>query len=214
MKTRNETNKQTERTTQTTTTRTRVLHVSNLRKTPIAIISVPCNRVTQSPPRAQPLYLIIPLTATRDRVLIIFIFYCYYLYCQNQTGHGFPNPTRYAALPHAGEAAGAGARGNNLAGVFEAGDGEGSVEVLSHLSDYPIRDGPGVNPGNVAGGVAALDDDGGAEGGNGLRNESEGFGGGIAGEHAHQKLVGRRTMEPPLEVGGEDLDDGGGVAGS
>lgn len=145
--------------------------------------------MTQSPPRAQPLYLIIPLTATRDRVLVIYIFYYYCLYCKNQTGHGFPDPTRYAALPHTRKAAGAGACGNNLAGSFEAGDGEGSVKVLSHLSNYPIRDSPGVNPGNVTGGVAALDEDSGAEGGDGLRNESEGFGGGIAGEHAHQKLV-------------------------
>lgn len=73
--------------------------------------------------------------------------------------------------------------------VFDFGDGEGSVEVLPDLSDYPIGDGPRVNPSNGACGVAAFDDDGGAERGDGLRIESEGFGGEIAGEHAHQKLV-------------------------
>lgn len=138
----------------------------------------------------------------------------YILYCENQTGDGFPDPTGDAALPDAGQTAGAGSGRNNLAGIVDASDGEGGVEVLSDLSDHPISDGPGVDPGNVAGGVAALDDDGGAEGGDGLRNESEGVvGGGVAGEHAHQKLVWGRTMEPPLEVGGDDLDDGVGVAG-
>lgn len=138
----------------------------------------------------------------------------YILYCENQTGDGFPDPTGDAAFPDTGQTAGAGASRNNLAGIVDAGDGEGGVEVLSDLSNYPIRDGAGVDPGNVAGGVAALDDDGGAEGGDGLRKEAEGVvGSGVAGEHAHQKLVRGRTMEPPLEIGGDDLDDGVGVAG-
>lgn len=149
------------------------------------------------------------MTAFFPNYLLIII-----LYCKNQTGYGFPDPTGDAALPDAGQTAGAGSGRNNLAGIVDASDGEGGVEVLSDLSDHPISDGPGVDPGNVAGGVAALDDDGGAEGGDGLRNESEGVvGGGVAGEHAHQKLVRGRTMEPPLEIGGDDLDDGVGVAG-
>lgn len=93
-----------------------------------------------------------------------------------------------------------------MVGVADAGDGEGSVEVLAHLGDYPIRDGPGVDPGDGAGRVESLGEDGGAEGGDAEGNEAEGVVL-VAGEQAHQKLVGRRTMEPPLEVGGEDLLD-------
>lgn len=91
-------------------------------------------------------------------------------------------------------------------GVAEARDGEGRVEVLPDLCDYPISDCPGVDPGNGAGVVAALDEDGGPEGGDGLGNESEGCGrvSGSAGEKAHQELVGGRTMEPPLEVGSDN----------
>lgn len=125
------------------------------------------------------------MTAFFPNYLLIII-----LYCKNQTGYGFPDPTGDAALPDAGQTAGAGSGRNNLAGIVDASDGEGGVEVLSDLSDHPISDGPGVDPGNVAGGVAALDDDGGAEGGDGLRKEAEGVvGSGVAGEHAHQKLV-------------------------
>lgn len=98
------------------------------------------------------------------------------------------------------------------AGVAEAGDGEGSVEVLPDLGNYPISDGPGVDPRDRAAVIAALNDDGGAEGGDRLRNESEGVRGRFSSEHAHQKLVGRRTMEPPLEIRCDDLDDGVGVA--
>lgn len=99
-------------------------------------------------------------------------------------------------------------------GAAEAGDGEGSVEVLPDLGDYPISDGPGVNPGDgaagVVAGVAAFDEDGGpAEGDDGLGHESEGVLGwrrrGNAGEHAHQVLVGGRTMEPPIQVWGYNL---------
>ncbi|RDX79194.1 hypothetical protein CR513_40411, partial [Mucuna pruriens] len=83
----------------------------------------------------------------------------------NQTGHGFADPIRDAALPDAGQAAGAGGGRNNLVGVVDAGDGEGCVEVLPYVGDYPIREGPRVNPSNGAGSVAALDDDGGTKGG-------------------------------------------------
>ncbi|RXH94710.1 hypothetical protein DVH24_024394 [Malus domestica] len=97
--------------------------------------------------------------------------------------------------------------------VSEARDGEGSVEVLADPGDYPIGDSPGVDPGNGAVAVAALDEDGGAEGGEGLGDELKGFFLG-AGEDAHQELVGRRTMEPPLEVGGDDLVNRVHVAGA
>lgn len=99
--------------------------------------------------------------------------------------------------------------GNGAIGAADAGDGEGGVEVLANLGDYPIGDGPGVDPGDGAGGVEALGEDGGAEGGDAVGDESEEVGGGVlvAGQEAHQKLVGRRTMEPPLEVGGEDFLD-------
>ncbi|KAL0691378.1 hypothetical protein Bca4012_091057 [Brassica carinata] len=81
-------------------------------------------------------------------------------------------------------------------------DGERSVRVLPHLSDYPMRHGPGVDPGDGASGVAALGDDGGSEGDDGERREFEGRR--DAGERAHQKLVRRRAVEPVVEIRGED----------
>lgn len=104
--------------------------------------------------------------------------------------------------------------GGNAAAVGlggEAGDGEGGVEVLADLGDYPIGDGPGVDPGDGAGRVEALGEDGGAEGGDAVRDEAE-FLAAAAGEEVHQKLVRRGAVEPPLEVGGEDLLDCLGVA--
>ena len=103
-------------------------------------------------------------------------------------------------------------------GVAEARDGEGSVEVLPDLGDYPIRDGPGVDPGDGAVGVAALgDDDGGTERGERLRLEAERRGrvvvcGGGAGEQAHQELVRRGAVEPPVEVRREQAVDAVDVA--
>ena len=79
-------------------------------------------------------------------------------------------------------------------------DGERSVRVLPHLSDYPMRHGPGVDPRDGASGVAALGDDGGSEGDDGERHEFEGRR--DAGERAHQKLVRRRAVEPVVEVRG------------
>lgn len=98
-------------------------------------------------------------------------------------------------------------------GVAEARDGEGSVEVFPDLGDYPIRDGPGVDPGDGALGVASLgDDDGWPERGERLRLEAERrrcFG---AGEKAHQELVRRRAVEPPVEVRREQAVDAVNVA--
>lgn len=84
------------------------------------------------------------------------------------------------------------------------------------MSNYPIRDRPGVDPGNGAGEIAALDEDSGPEGGYGLGVEAKGRGRGCgtAGEKAHQELMRWRTMEPPLEVGGDDLVHSGHVAGA
>lgn len=85
-------------------------------------------------------------------------------------------------------------------GIFtEAGYGEGSVEVLPDLGDYPMSDGPSVDPRDGAISVAALDEDGGPEAIDGLGTELKRFVL-VAGEEAHQELVGRRTMEPPLDV--------------
>ena len=39
-------------------------------------------------------------------------------------------------------------RGGGEVGVGEAGDREGGVEVLADLGNYPISDGPGVDPGD------------------------------------------------------------------
>lgn len=68
-----------------------------------------------------------------------------------------------------------------------------------------------MNPGDGAGLVETLGEDGGAEGGDAVGDESE-VGFLLAGEEAHQKLVGGGAVEPPLEVGGEDLLDCHGVA--
>lgn len=98
--------------------------------------------------------------------------------------------------------------------MADASNDKGSVEVLPDLGNYPIREGPGVHPGDAPGTVAALDEDGGAKAGDWLRKELEVVvGGGIAGEHAHQKLVRWRSVEPPLEIRGHDLDHRVGVAG-
>ena len=77
---------------------------------------------------------------------------------------------------------------------------ERGVRVLPHLSDYPMRHGPGVDPGDGAGGVAALGNDGGSEGDDGERREFKRRR--DAGERAHQKLVRRRAVEPVVEVRG------------
>ena len=84
--------------------------------------------------------------------------------------------------------------------VTDPRDGERSVRVLPHLSDYPMRHSPGVDPGNGASGVAALGDDGGSEGDDGERHEFEGRR--DAGECAHQKLVRRRAVKPVVEIWG------------
>ncbi|KAL0743957.1 hypothetical protein Bca4012_085470 [Brassica carinata] len=91
-------------------------------------------------------------------------------------------------------------------------DRERSVRVLPHLSDYPMRHGPGVDPGDGGGSVAALGDDGGSEGDDGERREPERRR--DAGERAHQKLVRRGAVEPVVEVRGEGLVDGFDVARS
>ncbi|KAG6476928.1 hypothetical protein ZIOFF_066176 [Zingiber officinale] len=128
---------------------------------------------------------------------------------QDESGKGLAA----AALPH-GQAVSRPGRvlgrnrglGRRVSG--DSGDGDGGVEVLPDLGDYPIRgDGPGVDPGGGGAGAGALGDDGGAEGGDSFGEESE-LGGGVvvsAGEHAHHVLVLRRAMEPPLDVGGEQL---------
>ncbi|KAG9455170.1 hypothetical protein H6P81_008074 [Aristolochia fimbriata] len=90
----------------------------------------------------------------------------------------------------------------------ESSDGEGRVEVLPDLGDYPIRDGPGVDPGE--GSESALGEDGGTEGLDGEGHEIEGgvfAGGGSsggAGEQSHHILAGGWAMEPPLDVRGQE----------
>ncbi|CAA7041443.1 unnamed protein product [Microthlaspi erraticum] len=87
--------------------------------------------------------------------------------------------------------------------VTDPRDGERSVRVLTHLRDYPMRHGPGVDPGDGASGVAALGDDGRSEGDDGERHEFERRR--DSGEYAHQKLVRRRAVEPVVQIWGEDL---------
>lgn len=49
--------------------------------------------------------------------------------------------------------------------MVEASDCEGSVQIPPDSSNYPICDGPSMDPGDGVGMVAALDDDYGAKGG-------------------------------------------------
>lgn len=47
----------------------------------------------------------------------------------------------------------------------ETSNGKGCIEVFPDLCDYPMSNGPSVDPGDGTGGVAAFDEDGGSEGG-------------------------------------------------
>ncbi|KAK4436468.1 hypothetical protein Salat_0810500 [Sesamum alatum] len=134
-----------------------------------------------------------------------------YLDSKDEAGDGFPDPIRETALPNGGAMGGGNAAAIRLVCVTKSRDSEGRVEVLPDVGNYPIGDGPGVNPGNGAGLVEALGEDGGAKGGDAVGHKAE-SGVLFAGEEAHQKLVRRGTMEPPLEVGGENLVDSVGVA--
>ncbi|KAF5752605.1 hypothetical protein HS088_TW01G00520 [Tripterygium wilfordii] len=58
--------------------------------------------------------------------------------------------------------------------VPKTSNGKRSVEVLPDLGNYPISDGPGVDPRDLAVAVAALGEDSGAEGGNREWDELEG----------------------------------------
>lgn len=60
-----------------------------------------------------------------------------------------------------------------VVGAPKTGDSKRSVEVLPDLGNYPISYSPGVNPGDVSNFVATLNEDGGPEGGNGVRDEAE-----------------------------------------
>ena len=102
----------------------------------------------------------------------------------------------------------------NSSTTTEARDAEGCVEVLPDLGYYPMSDGPGVDPSNGARAVTALCEDGGPKRSNCLWNESEGGRSGTrwgvrrrrsTSEKAHQELVGRRTVEPPLQIRGYEF---------
>jgi hypothetical protein len=101
-----------------------------------------------------------------------------------------------------GSNSGDGRGDTRLCGVPESGHGERSIKVLSDLGDYPISDGPSVNPIDISGRVKSFYEYGRPESSNGLWDEIEKVVVGIvsSGEKAHQKLLRRRTMEPPLEV--------------
>ena len=99
-------------------------------------------------------------------------------------------------------------------GAGEEGDGEVGVEVLPELRDHPIGShGPGVHPVELARVVRALGDDGGPEGVDGARGEDEPAAAAAvlfvalvrAGEEAHHVLARGGPMEPPLEVGRQQL---------
>ncbi|KAK8970611.1 hypothetical protein KSP40_PGU020165 [Platanthera guangdongensis] len=100
------------------------------------------------------------------------------------------------ALPDRKRVGGGGGAGS----CRETGHGEGCVEVLANLSDYPIGDGPGVDPEEGGGEVGALGDDGWAEGLDGVCEEVEVIVRG-AGEEASHVLVGAGAVEPPFKVG-------------
>ncbi len=63
------------------------------------------------------------------------------LYSEDETRNRFSNLIRQGTLPK-----GRAMEGRYGGSVSESGHGEGSVEVLPNLGNYPIRDGPGVNP--------------------------------------------------------------------
>lgn len=67
------------------------------------------------------------------------------LYSEDETRNRFSNPIRQGTLPK-GRAMEGRYGGWRLISVSESGHGKGSVEVLPNLGNYPIRDGPGVNP--------------------------------------------------------------------
>lgn len=69
---------------------------------------------------------------------------------------------------------GGGGRGR-VGWISEASNSERGIEIFANLSDYPISDGPSVDPGDGTGRIAAFDEDGGAEGSDRLRNELEGL---------------------------------------
>ena len=158
------------------------------------------------------LYIIILRTAASDRHVS--------LYCQDKTRNRFSDPIREAALPDGGAMARR-RRGSRRrrrgrdrrrgwrreVGVGETGDGEGRVEVLSDLGYYPISDRPGVDPGDWTAVIAALGENCRTERREGAWLEDKWLVGWDTSEQAHHKLVGRRAMEPPLEVGGEKSVD-------
>lgn len=97
--------------------------------------------------------------------------------------------------------------------VSKPGNSKRRIKILSDLGNYPMRDGPGVYPVDRTVSIAALNDNDWSKGGYRLRSKVEGvrWWGVSASEEAHHKLVGRRAMEPPLEVGREEFSDGGDV---
>ncbi|CAK9326896.1 unnamed protein product [Citrullus colocynthis] len=89
-----------------------------------------------------------------------------------------------------------------VGGGGEALDSNRGVEIFLDVGDDPISNGPGVDPGNGAFCVVAFrQDEIGPKWDD--RDWCEDKGGGGAGEEAHQVLVRRRTMEPPLQVRGQ-----------
>lgn len=147
------------------------------------------------------------------------------LYKQHETRHRFSDLVRHAAFPN-GRAMerifiGCGRQGRRrrrcrwgtrgqglISWVAEASDSQGSVEVLPDLGNNPILDGPGMDPGDGTVSIPALDEDCWSERCDGLGHELEGsgqWGWGWAGEEAHHELVGGRSVEPPLEVGGKEF---------
>ena len=121
---------------------------------------------SRQPPRAQPLLFLI----FSQFIIYLFLNIVFpFLYCQDKTGDRFSGETGEAALPDARKVARVRTRRNNLRigiriRISDLGNGQGSVEVLPDLSNYPIRDSPGVDPNDGARGVAALGDNGAAEG--------------------------------------------------
>lgn len=102
----------------------------------------------------------------------------------------------------------------------ETGNGNGSVKILPHLSNYPITNSPRMDPVNSSLRIAPLGQHSVPEGSDGDGGEVEGrvrIGIGdcvFSGEQAHEKLVRGRAVEPPLEIRGDEAVDGGDVSGA
>lgn len=79
---------------------------------------------------------------------------------QDETGYGLADLARKAAFPNGRTMEVSDSSGYiRLICVSDSGNCKRGIEVLSNLGDYPISNGPSVNPIDVSGRVGSFDDD-------------------------------------------------------